>query len=114
MVVGRDMRPDGAELSGAFCEGVVAAGVDVVVGLCATEMVASGMLDAPGAMFTASHNPVGYNASSLRAGRVADRDRHRARGGQGPGCRGLSQAVAPGNAARRDLLDAYVEHVCRS
>ena len=115
VVVGRDMRPDGEELSGAFCEGVVAAGVDVVdIGLCATEMVyfASGKLDAPGAMFTASHNPVGYNgiklcgpgASPIGAG--TGLEEIKARTIEGP-----SPAVVPGNAARRDLLDSYVEHV---
>ena len=115
VVVGRDMRPDGAELAGAFCEGVVAAGVDVVdIGLCATEMVyfASGMMDAPGAMFTASHNPAGYNgiklcgpgASPIGAGTGLEEIKARAIEGQSP-------AAAPGNSVRRDLLDSYVEHV---
>ena len=115
VVVGRDMRPDGEELAGAFCEGVVAAGVDVVdIGLCATEMVyfASGMLDAPGAMFTASHNPAGYNgiklcgpgASPIGAGTGLEEIKARSIEGQ-------SAAVAPGNSVRRDLLDSYVEHV---
>ena len=115
VVVGRDMRPDGAELAGAFSEGVVAAGVDVVdIGLCATEMVyfASGMLDAPGAMFTASHNPAGYNgiklcgpgASPIGAGTGLEEIKARAIEGQSP-------AAAPGNSVRRHLLDSYVEHV---
>ena len=115
VVVGRDMRPDGAELSGAFCEGVVAAGVDVVdIGVCATEMVyfASGVLDAPGAMFTASHNPVGYNgiklcgpgASPIGTGTGLGDVKARAVGGP-------PAAAAPGRAERRDLLDSYVEHV---
>ena len=115
VVVGRDMRPDGAELAGAFCEGVVAAGVDVVdIGLCATEMVyfASGMMDAPGAMFTASHNPAGYNgiklcgsgASPIGAGTGLEEIKARAIEGQYP-------AAASGNSVRRDLLDSYVEHV---
>ena len=115
VVVGRDMRPDGAELSEAFCSGVVAAGVDVVdIGLCATEMVyfASGMLDAPGAMFTASHNPVGYNGIKLCGpaaspiGTGTGLEDVKARAIAGP-----PVAAAPGRAARRDLLDSYVEHV---
>ncbi len=69
IVVGRDMRPSGAELSKAFCEGAMSAidihkGVNVTdIGLCATEMVyyASGIFKIPGAMFTASHNPAEYN-----------------------------------------------------
>ena len=115
VVVGRDMRPDGAELAGAFCEGVVAAGVDVVdIGLCATEMVyfASGTMDAPGAMFTASHNPAGYNgiklcgpgASPVGAGTGLEEIKARAIEGQ-------PRASALGNSVRRDLLDSYVEHV---
>ena len=39
-------------------------GVDVVdLGLASTDLVyyAAGTLDAPGAMFTASHNPAQYN-----------------------------------------------------
>ena len=115
VVVGRDMRPDGAELSGAFCEGVVAAGVDLVdIGLCATEMVyfASGMLDAPGAMFTASHNPVGYNGVKLCGpgaspiGTGTGLEDVKARAIAGP-----PTAAVPGRAVRRDLLDSYVEHV---
>ncbi len=115
VVVGRDMRPDGAELSGAFCDGVVAAGVDVVdIGLCATEVVyfASGTLDAPGAMFTASHNPVGYNGIKLCGpgaspiGTGTGLGDVKARAIEGP-----PAAVAPGRAERRDLLDPYVEHV---
>ena len=115
VVVGRDMRPDGAELSDAFCDGVVTAGVDVVdIGLCATEMVyfASGVLDAPGAMFTASHNPVAYNgiklcgpgASPIGTGTGLADIRARAESGPPP-------AAAPGRVAHRDLLDRYVEHV---
>ena len=115
VVVGRDMRPEGADLSGAFREGVVAAGVDVVdIGLCSTEMLyfASGMLDAPGAMFTASHNPAGYNGIKLCGPGAAPI-------GTGTGLEdikgraisGLSPAAVPGSSTRRDLLDSYVEHV---
>ena len=68
IVVGRDMRPDGLELSAAFSRGATNAGVDIVdIGLCATEVLyfASGIFDVPGAMFTASHNPAGYNGIKL-------------------------------------------------
>lgn len=64
VVVGRDMRRSGEALAGAFAQGVQSAGVDVVdVGLVSTDLLyfASGHLDAPGAMFTASHNPAAYN-----------------------------------------------------
>ena len=68
IVVGHDMRPTGPDLVNAFIEGVTAAGVDVVnVGLCSTDGLyfASGRLNVPGAMFTASHNPAEYNGIKL-------------------------------------------------
>ena len=72
VVVGHDMRPTGPDLVEAFVDGVTSAGVDVVnIGLCSTDGLyfASGVLDIPGAMFTASHNPAEYNGIKLcRAG----------------------------------------------
>ena len=72
VVVGHDMRPTGPDLVAAFVDGVTSAGVDVVnIGLCSTDGLyfASGVLDIPGAMFTASHNPAEYNGIKLcRAG----------------------------------------------
>src|SRR5438552_18887490 len=64
VLVGRDMRESGVELARAFTNGITSAGVDVVdLGLASTDLVyfASGRLDAPAAMFTASHNPARYN-----------------------------------------------------
>jgi phosphomannomutase len=72
VVVGHDMRPSSPSLSRAFAEGVAAQGVDVIlIGLCSTDGLyyASGAMDLPGAMFTASHNPAQYNGIKLcRAG----------------------------------------------
>ncbi len=68
IVVGHDMRDTGPMLVDAFVAGVTAAGVDVVrIGLCSTDGLyyASGVLDMPGAMFTASHNPAEYNGIKL-------------------------------------------------
>jgi phosphomannomutase len=68
MVIGRDMRDSGPGLVDAFARGVTAAGVDVtLIGLCSTDGLyfASGSLDVPGAMFTASHNPARYNGIKL-------------------------------------------------
>ncbi|HEX5095391.1 MAG TPA: phosphomannomutase/phosphoglucomutase, partial [Acidimicrobiia bacterium] len=68
VVVGRDMRPSSEPLVEAFIEGALLAGADVTdIGLCSTDLVyfASGTLDAPGAMFTASHNPAQYNGIKL-------------------------------------------------
>jgi len=72
VVIGHDMRDSSPTLSAAFAEGVVARGLDVVrIGLASTDQLyfASGALDCPGAMFTASHNPAAYNGIKLcRAG----------------------------------------------
>ncbi|CPT20921.1 Probable phosphomannomutase [Mycobacteroides abscessus subsp. abscessus] len=72
VVVGRDMRDSSPSLAQAFTDGVTAQGVDVVqIGLASTDQLyfASGLLDCPGAMFTASHNPAAYNGIKLcRAG----------------------------------------------
>ena len=68
ILVARDMRPSGVELTNAFAAGVTAAGVDVVdLGLTSTDELyfASGSLEAAGAMFTASHNPAHYNGIKL-------------------------------------------------
>ena len=68
VVVGHDMRPSSPSLSRAFAEGVASHGVDVtLIGLCSTDGLyyASGALDLPGAMFTASHNPAQYNGIKL-------------------------------------------------
>ena len=72
VVIGHDMRASSPSLSQAFADGVTAQGLDVVlIGLASTDQLyfASGLLDAPGAMFTASHNPAKYNGIKLcRAG----------------------------------------------
>ena len=72
VIVGHDMRPSSIPLTAAFIEGATQAGADVTdIGLCSTDVVyfAAGKLDAPGAMFTASHNPAQYNGIKLcRAG----------------------------------------------
>ncbi|MBA0045569.1 phosphomannomutase/phosphoglucomutase [Mycobacteroides sp. LB1] len=72
IVVGRDMRDSSPGLARAFTDGVTAQGLDVVlIGLASTDQLyfASGLLDCPGAMFTASHNPAAYNGIKLcRAG----------------------------------------------
>ena len=68
VVIGRDMRPSGPDLVAAFADGLTSRGVDVVlIGLCSTDGLyhASGALDLPGAMFTASHNPAEYNGIKM-------------------------------------------------
>jgi len=68
LLVARDMRQSGVELSAAFAEGARSEGVAVTdLGLASTDLLyfAAGSLDAPGAMFTASHNPARYNGLKL-------------------------------------------------
>ena len=72
LVVGHDMRDSSPAFAEAFARGARARGADVVaLGLCSTDesYFASGSLDAPAAMFTASHNPATYNGIKMsRAG----------------------------------------------
>ena len=72
LVVGHDMRDSSPGFAEAFARGARARGADVVaLGLCSTDesYFASGSLDAPAAMFTASHNPATYNGIKMsRAG----------------------------------------------
>lgn len=115
VLVGRDMRPEGEEFAAAFGEGVLDHGIDVMdVGLCATDMLyyASGSLDLPGAVLTASHNPAGYNGIKMCGASAAPIG-----GGAGleaikaMAIAGSDPAAAKGTRTSRDLLDDYVAHV---
>ena len=74
VIVGRDMRLSSPALSRSFAEGVSSAGASVIdIGEVSTDACyfASGRLDLPAAMFTASHNPGRYNGiKPCRAGAV--------------------------------------------
>ncbi|MGA9872741.1 MAG: phosphomannomutase/phosphoglucomutase [Rhodococcus sp. (in: high G+C Gram-positive bacteria)] len=68
VVIGHDMRASSPDLAKAFANGVTSQGLSVVhIGLASTDQLyfASGLLDCPGAMFTASHNPAKYNGIKL-------------------------------------------------
>ena len=68
IVVGEDMRPSSPLLADAFSDGATSQGMDVIrIGLASTDMLyfASGKLNLPGIMFTASHNPAKYNGMKL-------------------------------------------------
>ena len=116
VVVGHDMRDSSPALSTAFAEGVTAQGLDVVtIGLASTDQLyyASGLLDCPGAMFTASHNPAQYNGTKLcRAGAKPV--------GQESGLQVIADEVidgvpafdgAAGSASERDVLTGYGEYL---
>lgn len=68
IVIGRDMRNSSPVLAKAFCEGAIMAGAEVFdIGLASTDMLyfASGHLNMPGVMVTASHNPAQYNGLKM-------------------------------------------------
>ncbi|HLI56217.1 MAG TPA: phosphomannomutase/phosphoglucomutase [Actinomycetota bacterium] len=68
VLVARDMRVSSPALAAAFIEGVRSQCVDVInIGEVSSDALyfASGRLNAPGAMFTASHNPGRYNGVKM-------------------------------------------------
>src|SRR6201994_1735048 len=68
LVTLHDMRTSSRPLAEALGRGAASQGADVILGgLGSTDMVyyASGFLDIPGAMITASHNPARYNGIKL-------------------------------------------------
>ncbi|OLZ60881.1 phosphomannomutase/phosphoglucomutase [Streptomyces sp. IMTB 2501] len=120
IVVGHDMRPSSPGLTRAFARGAADRGVDVTeIGLCSTDQLyyASGALNLPGAMFTASHNPAQYNGIKLcRAGAAPV--------GQDTGLAQIRELVEqwlesgapepvaePGTLSTRETLDDYAEHL---
>lgn len=121
IVVGHDMRPSSPALSRAFARGAADRGVDVTeIGLCSTDQLyyASGALNLPGAMFTASHNPAQYNGIKMcRAGAAPV--------GQDTGLVQIRElverwlesgapepAAEPGTLTSRETLDDYAAHLC--
>ncbi|MEU2248212.1 phosphomannomutase/phosphoglucomutase [Streptomyces sp. NPDC019224] len=119
IVIGHDMRPTSPALSGAFARGAAGRGADVtMIGLCSTDQLyyASGALDLPGAMFTASHNPAQYNGIKMcRAGAAPV--------GQDTGLaeirtlveewsrKGAPEPLTPGTVTGRDTLTDYAAHL---
>jgi len=120
VLVGRDMRLTGEELATAFADGAMSHGADVVhLGLASTDLVsfAAGRLDAPGAMFTASHNPAEYNGIKfclagarpvgIDTGLAQIRDTAKSvLAGNGP-----APAAVRGSLSRHDMLDEFADHV---
>ena len=120
IVVAQDMRPSGPELVDAFARGVMEQGIDVVLlGLASTDLLyfAAGRLDAPGAMFTASHNPAQYNGIKLclsgarPVGADTGLDEVKAIAQAVLDGRGPLPAERPGRSTHRDLMSAFVDLV---
>jgi len=120
VLVGRDMRVTGESLAESFSRGVISRGVNVVnLGLASTDLVyfAAGSLDAPGAMFTASHNPAEYNGIKfclsgarpvgIDTGLATIRDAAK----EVLAGRGAADVAAFGTIAERDMLNDFADHV---
>jgi phosphomannomutase len=119
VVIGHDMRDSSPGFAAAFADGVRARGGNVVsIGLCSTDesYFASGRLNAPAAMFTASHNPASYNGIKLsRAGaRGISADtgltaiRERAETYLADG---ITPVASPGSAGELDVLADYAAYL---
>lgn len=120
VVIGHDMRPSSPRLAAAFARGANARGADaVLIGLCSTDELyyASGVLDLPGAMFTASHNPARYNGIKMcRAGASPvghDTGLAEIAGlvGEWSGTGAPEPVALPGVLTRRDVLPDYAAHL---
>ena len=115
IAIGRDMRTSGEALTAAFAEGVTSQNVNVIdIGLASTDLLyfASGHLDIPAVMLTASHNPADYNGMKFcNSGAQAI--------GVETGLNEIRQLAAQsatssdsrGQVSHIDLLDRFVEHV---
>jgi phosphomannomutase len=117
VAVGRDMRPDSAELAGALIKGLQAQGRDVIdIGEVTSDMIyfAVGHLQlAGGAMVTASHNPGEYNGIKFC--------REEAKPiGENSGLFGIRDAAIagtfktagkPGKTEEKDIVEAWIQHV---
>jgi phosphomannomutase len=124
VLVARDCRTSGEALARAFAAGALAAGRGVVdLGLASTDLLyfASGYLDAPGAMLTASHNPPAYNgiklclAGARPIGRETGLEEVQALServlSSVPPVPGVPPGDVAGRLERRDLLPEFAAHV---
>lgn len=119
VVVGHDMRDSSPSFAAAFARGAQARGADVVsIGLCSTDesYFASGYLQAPAAMFTASHNPATYNGIKLsRAGAQGlsmDTGLRAVRDRAGAYLRdGIPAVDRPGSFREEDVLERYADYL---
>ena len=119
VIVGHDMRDSSPLFAEAFARGAQKRGANVIsIGLCSTDesYFASGILNLPAAMFTASHNPATYNGIkfsragargiSLDTGLAAIRDRAKVYLVEG-----VPQVTSPGGFERRDVLTEYAAYL---
>jgi len=122
VVVARDMRASSPVLAAAFAEGATGRGADVVdAGMGSTDYLyyASGALELPGAMFTASHNPAAYNgiklcrAGAAPVGQDTGLGQIRAWLEHGLPPPGAARGRRTGRVVQRDLLPDYAAYLRR-
>jgi phosphomannomutase len=117
ILVARDMRATGVELSRAFSDGARSEGVGVTdLGMASTDFLyfAAGRLNSPGAMFTASHNPAQYNGIKLclSGARPIGRDTGLAEvQAMAEGLLDVPAALPTAPWRELNLLDEWAEHV---
>ncbi len=120
VLVGGDMRPDSADYVAAFAAGAQARGANVEdLGLISTDMLyyACGVKDAPGVVFTASHNPAGYNGMKMaKAGAVpisADTGLFEIRDAmlEYLSAGKVPAVAAPGQYRKTDVLAGYADYL---
>ena len=116
VVTAHDMRTSSPALADAFARGASGQGADVIAaGLGSTDLLyyASGSLDLPGAMVTASHNPSKYNGIKLcRAGaRPVGADSGLAELREMTAAGVPAAAGPPGTITARDLLPGYAAYL---
>jgi phosphomannomutase len=119
LILGRDMRTSSPSLADAFAAGVLASGVDLIdLGEVSTDALyfASGHMDAPGAMFTASHNPGRYNGLKMCREKAAPIGSDSGLGeirDLASAADDIAPVAAPGRRSEVDVLGEYAAH-CRS
>ncbi|MBU0732096.1 phosphomannomutase/phosphoglucomutase [Patescibacteria group bacterium] len=116
ILVGRDMRTSGKSLVNEFARGVVDQGKTIIkLGLISTDALyfAAGKLDAPGAMFTASHNPPEYNGIKFcKAGAEPVSDETGLNDIRDMVLKNdFPEAKNKGKQEEKDILPDYVKHV---
>ncbi len=122
MLVSRDMRPHSASLAKALCDGIRAAGPDVIdLGMCDTSFMyfAVNHIDqvVGGIQTTASHNPINYNGFKI-SGREARpigadtglKDIQKIAESM-PDSAGPDTLAPTGKYEQRDLWEPYRQHV---